>query len=220
MIDPRQGLFGSAGRKAGALGRSAPKLIAALLAIAAMAVAATGCGSDDPSPAATSAAELPTGEDSHAVEAEYDQPPRPAQARIGETIVLDGINIGVRLRVVATRVLDPAPGAGKPAGDGRRWVAVELRAESTGIAIFESEIRSAALSYGAGASAKPVRTVTARCSNGFDAVVRLDVGDRTKGCVLFRVPDGAEPELFQLALESRPVQEGGKWSLGSSDQSP
>ena len=212
MTDPRKGQFGSAGRKAGALGRSASVLIAALLVLGAFAVVAAGCGSEDP-PAATTAAELPTEEDSHAVEAEYNQPPKPAQTTLGKPIVLNGINIGVRLRVVATRVLDPAPGPSKPAGTGKRFVAIELTALSTGIAIFESEIRNAALSYGSGRVAAPVRTVTARCTNGFDGIVRLDVGDRGKGCVLFRVPEDAKPERFQLALESRPVQDGGKWTL-------
>ena len=214
MTDPRKGPFGSAGRMAGALGRSASALIAALLALGAFAVVAAGCGSEDP-PAATTAAALPTEADSHAVEAEYDQPPKPARTTLGKPIVLNGINIGVRLRVVATRVLDPAPGVGKPAGTGKRYVAVELTALSTGIAVFESDIRSAALSYGPGRVAQPVRTVTASCSNGFDTVVRLDVGDRITGCLLFRVPDDAKPRSLQLALESRPVQDGGTWALRS-----
>lgn len=215
MTDPRKGQLESAGRKAGALGRSAPALIAALLVAAAFALLATGCGSEPSTPSAdtTTASGLPTEEDSHAVEAEYDQPPKPAQTSLGKPIILNGINIGVRLRVTATRVLDPARGVSKPAGDGKRYVAIELNLLSTGIAVFESEIRNAALRYGSGRSARPVRSVTASCTNGFDAIVRLDVGDRTKGCLLFRVPDGAKPEEIQLALETRPVQDGGKWSL-------
>ena len=214
MIDPRKGLSGSAGRKAGALGRSAPALIAALLVLAAFAAAATGCGSDDPSPASTAAGELPTDADSQAIEEEYNQPPKPAQADLGEKIVLNGINIGVRLDVTVTRFLDPAPGVSKPAGAGKRYVAVALRAASTGITIFESEVRNAALTYGSGRRASPVSGVTARCSNGFDGIVRIDVGARMSGCLLFRVPEDAKPQLFQLALETRPVQDGGKWLLG------
>ena len=210
MTDARQGQFGSAGRKAGALGRSAPALIFALLALGAFVV--TGCGSD-PSPATTTAADLPTDQDSNGVEAEYNQPPRPARTELGRAIVLDGINIGVRLRVTVTGVLDPVRGASKPAGAGKRYVGVQLSATSTGIAIFESELRNAALSYGSGRRARPLRDVTASCSNGFDAVVRLDVGDRASGCLLFRVPRDAKPELFALALESRSVREGGKWML-------
>ncbi len=212
MTDARKGQLGSAGRKAGALGRSTPVLVAALLVLGAFAFVATGCGSSDPEPANTVDAELPTEEDSHAIEEEYNQPPKPAQTTLGKTIVLNGINIGVRLRATATRLLDPAPGVSKPAPAGKRYVAVELDAESTGIAIFESEIRNAALSYGGG-RAGPVRSVTASCTNGFDGIVRLDVGLRTKGCVLFRIPEDAKPKLFQLALESRPVQDGGKWTL-------
>src|ERR1044072_4404828 len=110
MTHPRKGELESAGRKAGALGRSVPALTAALLMIAALAVVSTGCGADPaPPPAQPAAGELPTEEDSHAVEAEYNQPPKPARASLGKPIVLNGINIGVRLRVTATRVLDPAP---------------------------------------------------------------------------------------------------------------
>ena len=212
MTDARQGELRSAGRKAGALGRSAPALIASLLVLAAFAIVSTGCGSES-SPPDTAAGALPTEEDSHAVEAEYNQPPKPAQTSLGRPIVLDGINIGGRLRVTATRVLDPARGVSKPAGDGKHYVGIELSALSTGIAIFESEIRNAALSYASGRSGGPAHDVTASCSNGFDAIVRLDVGDRTKGCLVFRVPDGAKPERFQLALETRPAQDGGIWSL-------
>ena len=57
---------------------------------------------------------------------DYDQPPKPAQTTPGKPIVLNGINIGVRLRVVATRVLDPAPRPTQPAATGKRYVAVEI----------------------------------------------------------------------------------------------
>ena len=39
-----------------------------------------------------------------AVEEEYHQPPKPAEAGLGETITLTGTNIGVRLRVTVTGV--------------------------------------------------------------------------------------------------------------------
>ena len=38
------------------------------------------------------------------VEAEYHQPPKPAEAGLGETITLTGTNIGVRMRVTVTGV--------------------------------------------------------------------------------------------------------------------
>ena len=41
------------------------------------------------------------------VEEEYHQPPKPASADLGETITLTGNNIGVRLRVTPTALLDP-----------------------------------------------------------------------------------------------------------------
>ena len=73
---------------------------------------ATGCGSN-PSPAATTTADLPTDQDSPGVEAEYDQAPRPARTELAQAIVLDGIKIGVRLRATVTGVLDPARGVSR-----------------------------------------------------------------------------------------------------------
>ena len=40
----------------------------------------------------------PTGDAETDVETEYHQPPRPAEAGLGETITLTGTNIGIRLR--------------------------------------------------------------------------------------------------------------------------
>ena len=73
------------------------------------------------------------------VEAEYHQPPQPAEAGLGETITLTGTNIGVRLRVTVTGV--------KRVGDHQ---AVELGLENTGITNYEGEFTHAAVTYGDG----------------------------------------------------------------------
>jgi hypothetical protein len=137
-----------------------------------------------------------------AIEAEYHQPPKPAEAGLGESITLTGTNIGVRLAVTVTKV-----------DTVEDYTAVQLKLESTGIAIFESEMNSATLTYGDG---KPVRVdadAKAECSNGFDGYVRMDVGTTLEGCILFPKGDEA-PTRFQLALEQVPAEAGGIWNLG------
>jgi len=152
------------------------------------------------------------GDDLASIEAEYHQPPKPAAGRLGDPITLTGVNIGVRLQVTPTRLIDPAR-ARRPATGDRRWVAVELRLENTGIAVFESELRSAAVTDDRGRRAPAAVGVRSDCSNGFHKWMRLDVGLKARGCVLFELPASRTPEVLQLALESVPVAAGGRWDL-------
>jgi hypothetical protein len=206
-------------------------------AIAVLAALAAGCGSGESSSGATAPTATPTatpeadrrfdkrhsravrdyyaGSQNHAeggVEAEYHQPPRPATGRIGDTITLTGTNIGVRLRVTPTGVVEPTSTA-RPARDGKRWLAVRLNLRSTGIAIHDDTLQNALMRYGPAGRARPVLGVKADCSNGFDDVVRIDVGDRARGCLLFETPRPARPRQFQLALEQVPAEAGGRWRL-------
>jgi hypothetical protein len=146
------------------------------------------------------------------VEAEYHQPPRPATGGIGDTITLTGTNVGVRLRTTLTGLVDDVVPATESPRPGMRYVGVRLRLRSTGIAIHESALQSARLRY-AGGAAKPVLGVKAPCSNGFDGTVRLDVGLKTRGCLLFELPENADPREFALALETVPPAAGGRWRL-------
>jgi hypothetical protein len=145
------------------------------------------------------------------IEAEYHQPPRPATGAVGDTITLTGTNIGVRLRTTVTGLVEPAE-TSRPPRAGKRFVGVGLKLHSTGITIHESALESARLRY-AGGAAKPALGVKAGCSHGFDGSVRLDVGLRARGCLLFELPENAEPRELALALETVPAAAGGRWRL-------
>jgi hypothetical protein len=145
------------------------------------------------------------------VEAEYHQPPRPATGGIGDTITLTGTNIGVRLRTTVAGLVDPAQTSESPR-PGMRYVGVRLRLKSTGIAIYDGPLQSARLRY-AGGAAEPALGVKAACSRGFDGSVRIDVGLKARGCLLFELPEDAEPREFVLALETVPPAAGGRWRL-------
>jgi hypothetical protein len=210
--------------------------------VAVLVMFAAGCGGDDPQPSAAAdptaaptvsahePAAAPTWDPEHSdavrayygggdgpppidgdVEAEYHQPPRPATGGIGDTITLTGTNIGVRLRVTVTRVVDPVRTAESP-GAGMRYVGVGLRLHSTGGAIHDTEIRSALLRYDGG-EAELVHGVRSECSNGFEATVRIEVGTRTRGCLLFELPESATPDELLFALETVPATAGGRWRL-------
>ena len=217
-------------------------MLKVLGAIAVFATLAAGCGSgDDQEPAAAAtpvATPAPTtspeaeAEDPYepghsravreyygdvhtveegGVEAEYHQPPHPATGRIGDTITLTGTNIGVRMDATVTGLVDPAPAAREPR-EGMRFVGVDVRLESTGITILDDLLNDGLLGY-RGGKARAVTGVKARCSNGFQRVLRIDVGDDARGCVLFQVPSSARPRSFQLALEQVPAEAGGRWRL-------
>ena len=128
------------------------------------------------------------------VEAEYHQPPQPAEAGLGETITLTGTNIGVRLRVTVTGV--------ERVDDHQ---AVHLELESTGIANYDGEFTQAAVTYGDGEPQPLAEGANAPCSNGLDlptAVHRRGRQDHAAACSS-RPPGSRRPTRFQLALETR-----------------
>jgi hypothetical protein len=137
------------------------------------------------------------------VEAEYHQPPKPAEAGLGETITLTGTNIGVRLRVTVTGV--------ERVDDHQ---AVELELENTGITNYEGEFTQAAVTYGDGTTKPLAQGANAPCSNSLDLPTAfIGVGEKTTGCLLFPTSGDESPTRFQLALETVPTEAGGIWNL-------
>ncbi len=146
-----------------------------------------------------------TGDDHIDAEIEYHQPPKPAEAGLGETITLTGTNIGVRLKVTPTDIEKE---------DG--YTIVRLKLVNDGIAVYEAPLQNAALTF-AGGTATPVAAgKRATCSRQFDPeLIRIDVGRTRTGCLLFEGGgDRTTPERLQLALEIVPTTAGGIWNLG------
>jgi hypothetical protein len=182
-----------------------PKLAA--LTLIALLLAACG-GSEAPAPAPSDDAleQIAAEGDHESVEEEYSRPPTPRRAGIGETITLTGTNIGVRLRATVT-------GVERVRVKSKPYVAVDLDLENTGIAVHDDELRGATVSYGDGEARSLAHGVRAGCSHGFDSVVRLDVGAKASGCLVFPASGARMPARFQLALELIPSAEGGIWTL-------
>jgi hypothetical protein len=188
----------------------------------ALAALLAGCGESEPAPTPAPRATGLEGysqgvrdyyvavhpvppDDSHAaVEAEYHQPPKPAEAGVGEAITLTGTNIGVRLRATVKRVRDAGA-----------YTAVDLALENTGITVYEAPLRQAALTLPDGRTVPLEPGARAGCSHGLDAErVRIDVGKKRTGCLLFPRAGDEAPERLQLALEIVPTEAGGIWNLG------
>jgi hypothetical protein len=140
-------------------------------------------------------------------EERYFQPPRPAQAKLGDAITLTGSNIGVQLAVTPTTLTTVTVG-------GKRFNAVEVELDNDdgGIAVYDGELRMASLTYADGRTRPVVWGVKAPCSNSFENHVRIDVSAKTRGCLLFPVSD-QQPSSLQIALEQVPTDAGGIWKL-------
>jgi hypothetical protein len=202
------------------------KLFAVMLSVAALAGCGDGDKDDTPPAAAPASAEVEaahdlegysegvkkfygkphthgdSGDPNAQIEAEYHQPPVPPENGLGGKITLTATNIGVRFDVTPTKV--------EEVGD---HTAVYVDLVSTGITILESEFNQATLTYGDGKPVPVDAEASAKCSNGLDEYVRIEVGASLSGCVLFPKGEG-EPTRFQLSLEQVPVEAGGIWNLG------
>jgi hypothetical protein len=138
------------------------------------------------------------------VEAEYHQPPMPAEAEVGGSITLTGTNIGIRQQVTVTKVARTG-----------KYVAVHVRFENTGIAVYEAAIVNAAVTYADGDPVGLAEGAQASCSKGLNRyTVRIEVSQSKSGCLLFPAKGRTLPERFQLGLENVPADAGGIWNLG------
>jgi hypothetical protein len=171
-----------------------------------LALCAAGCGGDDPAPAETAATPVASEPEQEQglvldTEEEYHQPPQPATGGIGDTITLTGTNLGVRLEVTVTKVKA-----------GERRTTVGLRLVNTGIAVFDSQLTKSFVVDADGRRARLSKGVKAKCSDGLQDAIWLDVGEERTGCLVFP-SSGSRPARLRLALEQVPAAEGGRWSL-------
>ncbi|MFG2874895.1 hypothetical protein ACGFYU_07765 [Streptomyces sp. NPDC048337] len=142
--------------------------------------------------------------------------PAAAAAGSGETISLSGNEPGQRLDVTLVRVVDPATPADPegPAPDtSTRLVAVRLRLENTGTAVYkDSPAPSAHLLDASGQRFAGLNTATT-AGDSFPDTVMLSPGGTAEGHVTFRLPEHAVPAAVQFALNGGLADDVGHWSL-------
>lgn len=187
--------------------------LAVLVAVAALAVAGAGCevtevvtepDTGGTEPAATEDA---TTEASAGTETGQE----PTTAKVGDALTLR--NSGdVRVKVTLVKVVDPAKADSEflaPA-KGHRYVAVRLKIENVGEAVYDDSPSNGAVM---------IDSEDQQYQATLDAIepgligVTLRQGDTRAGFVSFELPDGAVPRTFQLTLDSGFGPEAGEWTL-------
>jgi hypothetical protein len=109
----------------------------------------------------------------------------------------------VRFKVTPTKV--------EPVGDD--LMAVHIRMKSTGVTQYNRPMEMASITYPGEPPTPLDPEATAKCSNGLDDIVFIEVNRSRKGCLLFPRSGDKMPERFQLALEVVPTVAGGIWNL-------
>lgn len=133
-----------------------------------------------------------------------------------ETVSLAGNEPGQQLDVTLVQVVDPASPAdpeGPAADASTRLLAVRLRLENTGTAVYkDSPAPAAHLLDTAGKRFAGLNSPTAAGAS-FPDTVTLSPGGSTEGFVTFRLPKDATPAAVQFALNGGLADDVGQWSL-------
>jgi hypothetical protein len=147
-------------------------------------------------------------------------PPRPVpangsnQGRLGDPIRLAGS--ASAMRVTADRLLDPVPvgAADATITKGARFVGVFITLQNVGPAPYdESPLADASLVTSGGAKVLGEQVLGGPCEGEFASHVKVVPGATGRGCIVFEVPAGQKPAVFQYALDSGFGEEVGMWQL-------
>ncbi|MFI9722539.1 DUF4352 domain-containing protein [Streptomyces sp. NPDC052396] len=191
--------------------------LAATTAIVALAFTATACNDnnkDDASKPAQSASadkSPATGQSSAA----------PEQGKgdghsVGGSLTLKGNKPGEQLSVTLKNFADPAKASNKfltPTA-GKRWVAAQFELVNTGTAAYsDSPALGAKLIDTQGQS---FTFSMAEIAEGptFPGSVKLGVGDKSEGWVVFSVPENTKPAKVQYTPDSGFAKDTAEWNLG------
>ncbi|MDX6616181.1 MAG: hypothetical protein QOD60_1272 [Solirubrobacterales bacterium] len=149
-------------------------------------------------------------------------PPVPAngsnQSTVGGSIRLAASSAGssVQMRVTVDRVVDPVEvgAADVTITKGARFVGVFISLLNVGQANYdESPLADASLVTSGGAKVLGEQVLGGPCADEFASHVKIPPGATHDGCIVFEVPAGQKPAVFQYALDSGFGQEVGMWQL-------
>ncbi|AYV31417.1 hypothetical protein EES41_32270 [Streptomyces sp. ADI95-16] len=136
-----------------------------------------------------------------------------ARGGSGETVPLSGGLPGERLDVTLVRVVDPASAA---PDDADRLVAVQLRLENTGSAVYKDSPASCAHLLDTAGRRFAGLNASVPAGPAFPETVTLDPGGTTAGFVTFRLPKDAGLAAVQFALNGGLAEDVGQWSLSGA----
>ncbi|MFE2839977.1 DUF4352 domain-containing protein [Streptomyces mirabilis] len=186
--------------------------LSAATAIAACALSLTACNTgstvtDKPkaAPASKSSGEKPAAKKSKA----------PNVAKVGDTIVLKGMDDGSKLDVTVVKVVDPAKGADEftTPSSGKRFVGIQFRLVNTGtVAYSDSPSNGAQISD---ADGQQFQTTFGDISAGpsMASEVKLKPGAKALGWIVFEVPKASKAATVQFGMDSGFAEQTGEWKL-------
>ncbi|WP_329582959.1 DUF4352 domain-containing protein [Kitasatospora sp. NBC_01250] len=184
-----------------------------LAGTALLALATTACGPTGTSTVSTKPVQNSAAAGSASTAAGGSK--APANAKVGDTIALKGMDKGAAADVTVVKVVDNAPSANDfhPA-DGKRWIAVQFRIKNTGTAAY-----SDAPDNGAGVlddKGQSYSAVIADTTAGpsFPTPANIAPGDSALGFITFEVPADAKIAKTQFGLDSGFADQAGQWNLG------
>ncbi|MEU9833490.1 DUF4352 domain-containing protein [Streptosporangium sp. NPDC048047] len=147
--------------------------------------------------------------------AEQESSAAQSPAGIGGTLTLHGRDPELVVDVMVTNVFDKAT----PANDfikpktGSRYVAVELRLENKGRAVYDDSPSNGAMLIDD--QGQQYRSTFGDVREGVDlrGGVTVTTGDRRKGVLVFELPENVKPAKLQFALDSGFADQKGEWVL-------
>jgi hypothetical protein len=141
------------------------------------------------------------------------------QAKVGDTLTLNGSNSGESLAVTVDGVMDPLTvGPDDQADSGQRFVGVQITLKNVGSSAYsDSPSNGATLLSDSNEQAQSQIVTGGPCGNGFQSSVNIAPGDTQQGCIPFEMPNGQSPNTFQFTLNSGFANQTGQWSLAGAN---
>lgn len=143
--------------------------------------------------------------------------PKKQTAKIGDTLTLTGQEPGQKLAVTITKWDDPAKSSSEymQPQDGQRWVAAQFELKNTGKTAYRDSP-----SNGAQVADSKGQRFNATIAGGpltsgpeMAADLKLPVGDKALGWIVFEIPKDSKPTNIQFAMNSGFAQHTGQWTI-------
>lgn len=143
--------------------------------------------------------------------------PKKQTAQIGDALTLTGQEPGQQIAVTLKKWADPAKSSDefmKPQ-DGQRWVAGQFELKNTGTKAYSD-------SPGNGAQVADTKgqRFHATIAGGnltvgaeMTSALKLPVGEKALGWIVFEIPTGAKPKSVQFTMNSGFAEQTGQWTI-------
>jgi hypothetical protein len=196
--------------------RNRARAIHAITAAALLTLAATACATTDPD--VTTKPKTTATKDAGSKKDTDDQTTETAtnDAKVGDTITLNGSQDGSQLDVTVVKVADNAKSSveGFVPEDGNRWLGVQFQLVNTGSKAYsDAPMNGTQIADADGQQFQPTfAEVTA--GPAMAASVKLKPGAKALGWVTFELPKKSKAASVQFAMDSGFAEQTGEWKLG------